>query len=192
MALRARFTHRDAGSMFHRHVTTATSAGPAGHLGQEYLGGLADPSVPMHACCCPARPMYKVVMPPTADRPHPVDLWLCGHHCHAFWQALAASGVHVCPVGRRTTARRCGPDRPVAGAAQPRAFTGVPPGLDHLHAKERLWPGGLGLLKALSRPNCQRELNTGQRGKAGSSQPRNTDGSRRLAARRTVRRMPGR
>ena len=31
------------------------------------------------ACCCPARPMVTVMMPPTASRPYPMDLLLCGH-----------------------------------------------------------------------------------------------------------------
>jgi hypothetical protein len=48
------------------------------------------PPVPTRACCCLARPMVKVVMPPASGRPHLVDLWLCGHHYHASRQALAA------------------------------------------------------------------------------------------------------
>ena len=36
------------------------------------------PSQP--ACCCPARPLYQVVIPSTATRPHPVEVLLCGHH----------------------------------------------------------------------------------------------------------------
>lgn len=34
----------------------------------------------MLACCCPARAMVQVVMPPTAARPHETDMLLCGHH----------------------------------------------------------------------------------------------------------------
>ena len=54
-----------------------------------------DPSVPSRSCCCLARPVVKVIMPPTANRPHPVDLWLCGHHYRASLAALLAAGAHV-------------------------------------------------------------------------------------------------
>ena len=53
----------------------------------------ADPTVPSRACCCPARPVVRVMMPPTATRPRPVDLWLCGHHYRASLVALLASGA---------------------------------------------------------------------------------------------------
>ena len=47
------------------------------------------------ACCCPARPVVTVVMPPTARRPYPVDLLLCGHHFRASQAALQAAGAAV-------------------------------------------------------------------------------------------------
>ena len=56
---------------------------------------MIDPSVPMHACSCPARPMVKVIMPPAHGRPDPVDLWLCGHHYHVSRVRLAAAGATV-------------------------------------------------------------------------------------------------
>ena len=31
-------------------------------------------------CCCPARPVVRVLIPPASARPHSVDLLLCGHH----------------------------------------------------------------------------------------------------------------
>jgi hypothetical protein len=56
-------------------------------------------AVPMdvaaRACCCPARPVVTVVMPPTASRPHPVDLLLCGHHFRVSQAALRAAGAAV-------------------------------------------------------------------------------------------------
>jgi len=55
----------------------------------------ADPSVPSKACCCPARPAVKVIMPPTAGRARPVDLWLCGHHYRASLAALLSAGASV-------------------------------------------------------------------------------------------------
>lgn len=54
-----------------------------------------DPSVPARACCCPARPVVKVIMPPAPGRPHPVDLWLCGHHYRASMVALEIAGATV-------------------------------------------------------------------------------------------------
>jgi len=47
-----------------------------------------------HACCCPARPVVRVVMPATATRPE-VDLLLCGHHYRAGQAALCAAGARV-------------------------------------------------------------------------------------------------
>ena len=47
------------------------------------------------ACCCPARAMVQVVMPPTQARPHDTDLLLCGHHYRASRSALAAAGAVV-------------------------------------------------------------------------------------------------
>jgi hypothetical protein len=39
--------------------------------------------------------MIKIVMPPAPGRPHPVDLWLCGHHYRESRQALAAAGARA-------------------------------------------------------------------------------------------------
>ena len=47
------------------------------------------------ACCCPSRPMVTVMMPPTASRPHPVDLLLCGHHFRVSQASLQAAGADV-------------------------------------------------------------------------------------------------
>ena len=54
------------------------------------------------ACCCPARPMVRVLMPATASRPYRVDLLLCGHHYRLFqWTLAAAGGVAQLLPGRR-------------------------------------------------------------------------------------------
>jgi hypothetical protein len=84
--------------MFHRHDIAAAAAEPADRLGQARTSPLADPSVPMQACCCPARPMFRVVMPPTATRPRAVDLWLCGHHYRASRAALKSAGAEIHPL----------------------------------------------------------------------------------------------
>ena len=54
-----------------------------------------DPSVPSRSCCCPARPVVKVIMPPAARQARPVDLWLCGHHYRASLAALLTAGATV-------------------------------------------------------------------------------------------------
>ena len=47
------------------------------------------------ACCCPARPVVIVIMPPAPGRPNPVDLLLCGHHFRVSQAALTAAGAAV-------------------------------------------------------------------------------------------------
>jgi hypothetical protein len=73
------------------------------HRGDPGLAGLDDElpalsrrlTLADRACCCPARPAVTVVMPPVPDRPHPVDLLLCGHHYRASRAALHAAGAVV-------------------------------------------------------------------------------------------------
>ena len=73
----------------------------SGHRDTADLGKVDDllPSLPHvladRACCCPARPVVLVIMPPAPGRPHPVDLLLCGHHFRASQAALAAAGAAV-------------------------------------------------------------------------------------------------
>jgi lysylphosphatidylglycerol synthetase-like protein (DUF2156 family) len=47
------------------------------------------------SCCCAARPVVKVLIPPAPARPHSADLLLCGHHYLASRAALAAVGASV-------------------------------------------------------------------------------------------------
>jgi hypothetical protein len=54
------------------------------------LADLAD-----QACCCPAQAMVRVILPPTATRPHETELLLCGHHYRVSRQALAAAHAAV-------------------------------------------------------------------------------------------------
>jgi hypothetical protein len=37
--------------------------------------------------------VVQVMMPPTAERLYPVDLWLCGHHYRVCQDALASAGA---------------------------------------------------------------------------------------------------
>jgi hypothetical protein len=47
------------------------------------------------ACCCPAQPLVRVIMPPTPERPYSVDLLLCGHHYRISRQAVAVAQARV-------------------------------------------------------------------------------------------------
>ena len=76
--------------MFGRHP-----GNPRHEPGAAVAPWVADQSVPARACCCPGRPVAKVIMPPAPGRPHPVDLWLCGHHYRSSFVALAAAGARV-------------------------------------------------------------------------------------------------
>jgi hypothetical protein len=80
------------------------------------LADLAD-----RACCCPAQAMVRVILPPTATRPHETELLLCGHHYRASRQALTAAHGAVCelPWTPRDTATWIldDPDRSLAPAS---------------------------------------------------------------------------
>jgi hypothetical protein len=54
-----------------------------------------DPEIPSRSCCCPARPVVRVIMPPAGGRDHPVELYLCGHHYHVSTGALLLAGAKV-------------------------------------------------------------------------------------------------
>jgi hypothetical protein len=47
------------------------------------------------ACCCVARAMVRVVMPPAEGRSHETELLLCGHHYRVSRAALAAAHARV-------------------------------------------------------------------------------------------------
>ncbi len=57
--------------------------------------GYAPAGLDDRACCCTARAVVQVVMPPTPARPHRTELLLCGHHYRVSRQALAAAGAAV-------------------------------------------------------------------------------------------------
>lgn len=61
------------------------SAGPGGSVSQ--------------ACCCPAKPAVRVIMPPSPSRRHSTELLLCGHHYLVSRDrlALARAVVHLLP-----------------------------------------------------------------------------------------------
>lgn len=84
--MRWRFAHRGAGR--------ATPPDCSSPLADESIQNSPSGSS-QRACCCPAPPVVQVVMPPTAERPHPVDLWLCGHHYRICRDALACADATV-------------------------------------------------------------------------------------------------
>lgn len=47
------------------------------------------------SCCCPSRPVERVIMPPTAEQPLEVELLLCGHHLRLSQGTLAAAGAAI-------------------------------------------------------------------------------------------------
>src|SRR5215470_15511461 len=63
-------------------VDAAAPHGPAASLNDQ-------------ACCCVARAVVRVVMPPTAGRPHETELLLCGHHYRTSRAALSAAHATV-------------------------------------------------------------------------------------------------
>jgi hypothetical protein len=83
-----RFPHRSTGG----RGTPADGPDP----GREFPGAPQAPESPAtspdRACCCPARPLVKIIMPATVTRPT-VDLWLCGHHWRASRTALSGTGA---------------------------------------------------------------------------------------------------
>ncbi len=73
-----------------------SAAGKASAAGQgpddwgAWLG--KEPGVSVgSACCCPARPAVRVIMPPCPARPHTTELLLCAHHYRASRAALTAA-----------------------------------------------------------------------------------------------------
>jgi hypothetical protein len=80
----ARFHHSPASKAAEATTLAAVSA----HQGQ--VPGAAD-----RACCCVAKAVVRVVMPPAQGRPHETELLLCGHHYRVSRQALAVAHARV-------------------------------------------------------------------------------------------------
>ena len=83
--MRLRFPHKGAGG-------NAPGSGGAAPVPSLWSSPLCAED---RACCCPARPVVRVIMPPIPGRPHPVDLLLCGHHYRISRPVLAAAGATV-------------------------------------------------------------------------------------------------
>jgi hypothetical protein len=74
------------------------------------------------ACCCPARPVVRVLIPAASARRHSVDLLLCGHHYRTSCAALAAAGAVIINDRRsgRTMAAEYEIGDPMPSEATPR------------------------------------------------------------------------
>ena len=103
-----------------KFLSRKAKADPGAAVDQATWSGplcLADRS-----CCCPARPVVTVLIPPAAERPHPVDLLLCGHHYLMSRAALAAADAVVidetgavlepAPASTETTSPTCADTTP--------------------------------------------------------------------------------
>lgn len=86
-----RFPHPSANRRNPPGAEPVPSAPPADDVSDaDAVLALAD-----RACCCLARPVVMTVLPPTADRPNPADLLLCGHHYHINEEVLAVAGATI-------------------------------------------------------------------------------------------------
>ena len=80
---------------FPRKGDPGTGSAPAAVGAHETIEP-ADPGRPEYrACCCPGRPVVRVVMPASAARPASADLLLCGHHYRMSQAALGVAGARV-------------------------------------------------------------------------------------------------
>jgi hypothetical protein len=71
---------------------------PADGSADSHTARPGPPRLADRSCCCPARPVVTVVIPPGPGRPRSADLLLCGHHYLASRAALAAVGASVIDV----------------------------------------------------------------------------------------------
>lgn len=53
------------------------------------------------ACCCPAHPVVRVLMPAVQNRPYRVELLFCGHHFRRSQWELAVAGAIAFPLQGR-------------------------------------------------------------------------------------------
>src|SRR5690242_16795044 len=68
-------------------------AEPARETADDQTVWFGPPGFGDRSCCCPARPVVRVLIPPSSVRPHFVDLFLCHHHYRASRGALAAANA---------------------------------------------------------------------------------------------------
>jgi hypothetical protein len=94
---------------------------PAGLPGAAAPAGPAAAAVADQACCCVARAVVRVIMPPAPGRPHETELLLCGHHYRVSRDALSAAHAQVRELHASAEATGAwfndGHDRPAYAAA---------------------------------------------------------------------------
>jgi hypothetical protein len=80
---------------FARKGAPGTGSAPAAVGAREAIEA-ADPGRPEYrACCCPGRPIVRVLVPAAVSRPAAADLLLCGHHYRVSQAALGEAGATV-------------------------------------------------------------------------------------------------
>jgi hypothetical protein len=112
-----RFPRRRAGKAGRSPGSQAAGTAPDDQAARSGPHDLGD-----RACCCPARPVVRVLIPPASARPHSADLLLCGHHYRTSGAALAAAGAVIMDDRRRggTIAAEHEPGDPVPSDVRPR------------------------------------------------------------------------
>jgi hypothetical protein len=80
----ARYLHPSARK---DNAAAQRALGDTAYLPAEVVG-LAD-----RTCCCPAKAVVWITMPPTPARPRGTDLLLCGHHYRVSHHALATASA---------------------------------------------------------------------------------------------------
>jgi hypothetical protein len=112
-----RFPRRRAGTVGRPPAGQAAGTAPDDQAAWSGPHDLGD-----RACCCPARPVVRVLIPPAPARPHSADLLLCGHHYRTSGAALAIAGAVIMDDRRSggTSAAECEPGDPVPSDATPR------------------------------------------------------------------------
>jgi hypothetical protein len=112
-----RFPHRRAEKAGRSPVGPAAGTPPDDQASWSRPHDLGD-----RACCCPARPAVRVLIPPAPARRHSVDLLLCSHHYRASCAALAAAAAMIIDDRRSggTIAAEYGLGDLVPSAAAPR------------------------------------------------------------------------
>ena len=80
-------------------MTNGHQPGSAGqrddHAGDSSPVARPGQAAPARACCCLAKPQFKVMIPAADGQGHPADLWLCGHHYRASRVTLVLANARV-------------------------------------------------------------------------------------------------
>ena len=76
------------------HQSQDRQVGAAALFDTAAHGGPAS-GPPDQACCCVARAVVRIVMPPAPGRPDETELLLCGHHYRVSRDALSAAHARV-------------------------------------------------------------------------------------------------